>query len=297
MNTFLCKICANQSGASLLRLGDYSLVKCDHCGVVSLDPIPDESVLNDCYDRNYWQGEEKSQFSTLAQTLYNLRMRPVLGELRKFIAPGGRTLDVGTGDGAWPLLLKKSGFDAWGVDKYSKPFDKERFIEGDLESAHLEPEFFDAITFLHVLEHLTDPLKSLQEAYRALKPGGIMVIEVPNIESWGFQIFRERWQPLEIPTHLTFFSPSSLGALLGGVGSMRILKVSYFSMRTFSSTIALSLCPNLQPKRVRRSHEGRYPITYAAVYLGLQIAISPLIFISAAANRGCIFRLYARKTG
>ena len=66
-------------------------------------------------------------------------------------------------------------------------------------------------TMAHVIEHVHDPAALLRESYRVLKPGGVMVVLTPNIESWGHARFGKNWFNLDPPRHLVLFSRKTLG--------------------------------------------------------------------------------------
>jgi len=85
-------------------------------------------------------------------------------------------------------------------------------FHGTLEEACLQSGYFDAITMNHVIEHLADPVGTLKECCRVLKPGGELVIVPPNIVSLGHKIFTRGWGGLEPPRHLYLFSPGTLSA-------------------------------------------------------------------------------------
>ena len=70
----------------------------------------------------------------------------------------------------------------------------------------------------HSIEHVHEPLEILREAYRLLVPGGKVIIACPNIESWAFRRFGVNWFGLDLPRHLTHFSPESLTAILQTAG-------------------------------------------------------------------------------
>jgi SAM-dependent methyltransferase len=132
--------------------------------------------------------------------------------------PHGRLLELGCGNGAKLKSMKELGWQVEGVD-----FDpvavgqaRERGITvhlGTLADQKFPDETFDAITASHFIEHLPDPLKTLQECRRLLKPGGLVVLLTPNAGSWGHRIYQADWRGLEPPRHLHIFTPSSLAGM------------------------------------------------------------------------------------
>ena len=297
-----CRICNYRQFSTILsgiktRLGEtYALRQCKNCSFISVDPLPHSKDLKQYYDQDYWQrdGRKINRWLTL---LYKLRMGWVVRKIKKIVPPKGRILDWGAGDGAFLNLLEKAGFDCWGIDSYSFHLNDSRLISTTIEEASFESAFFDAITCLHVLEHIERPFSSLKKALGLLKLGGLLVVEVPNIDSFGFQIFKKRWYPLDIPVHLNHFNPTVMQRLLGAVGNMQIITVEHFSHRNSPSSLLLSLIPSLSPPRIRARYCGRYPLPLMVLYLILQVVTYPFALIASVLNRGEVIRMYARKIG
>jgi SAM-dependent methyltransferase len=91
-------------------------------------------------------------------------------------------------------------------------------LAGTLPHPELAPESFDVVTMWASLEHVHQPLEVLREAYRLLAPGGKLLASVPNIESAAFRWFGPAWFPLELPRHLTHFSPKTFDKMFRRAG-------------------------------------------------------------------------------
>ncbi|MBL6995925.1 class I SAM-dependent methyltransferase [Desulfobacula sp.] len=272
----------------------YSLIQCKKCSFVSVHPLPDDESLKLLYDSNYWEGQQIEE-SPYMQLFFSFRVRSILNKIKNHIPPKGSILDLGAGDGAWVRLLRRHGFDAWGIDPFSNPDKTDFLIQGTLNSAEFEDEHFDVVTCFHVLEHLEDPLNEVKEALRILRPGGIMIIEVPNINSWGFSFFKMNWQPLHLPAHVNHFTPETLDKVFQMAGNVNLLKLSHFSIKTSPASFVLSLLPGLTPHKVRRKFKGKYPFYFKVAYLIFQMATLPFVALSVLARKGCIIRCYLQK--
>ncbi len=147
---------------------------------------------------------------------YSLKLRlPWTGE--------GRLLDVGCGSGMFLLYMRALGWQVVGVDIDAQAVEACRQVgltayAGTLEEQRFPEASFDAITMSHVIEHISDPLRLLQECYRILKPGGYLGIVTPNWESLGHKWFMANWYALEVPRHFVLFTLSSLQAALRQTG-------------------------------------------------------------------------------
>ena len=88
---------------------------------------------------------------------------------------------------------------------------------------------FDVIVLWHSLEHLPDPWFVLQSAAKRLAPGGILLIAIPNIESYDFSVLRAAWVHLDAPRHLFFYTARSLQKLCSGYAINKIPRGKPFS--------------------------------------------------------------------
>jgi len=295
-----CRLCDSERLSVILSqnsgdLGEkFSLIKCEDCNFVSVYPLPSDVQLSLYYDKHYWQGETGKK-GFLLDTLFKLRMLGVVRKIRGYIPQNGRILDWGCGDGSLVELLGSYGFICFGIDKYIASSKGNIISNKSIEESPFPNDYFDAITCFHLLEHIKDPLKSVRKAVDLLRPGGVLIVEVPNIDSIGFQVFKEKWQPLEIPTHVNHFAPEALSKLFDFVGGARILEIETFSHRVSPSAVVLSLFPSLSPRRVRKAALGKYPVAHMVVYLLLQTLAYPCGLLESLFGRGAVIRIYARK--
>jgi 2-polyprenyl-3-methyl-5-hydroxy-6-metoxy-1,4-benzoquinol methylase len=135
-----------------------------------------------------------------------------------------------------------------------------------------------------VLEHLDQPAQYLLTAYDLLKPGGILIIEVPNCESIGFQLLGLRNFCLDYPNHLVFFTPPALRGLLERCG-FAVERVSRFSLEYSPYTTLQNLLnvlpgsPNRLYRALRRNEEGR--ILRKSAWTWLHAAFAVLLAVPA----------------
>ena len=136
-----------------------------------------------------------------------------------FRAPG-RLLDFGCGRGDFLQEMREFGWTVEGVEvspQAAQDLEQRTGIRvhvGSLPHPDLKPESFDAVSMWNALEHVHDPRGIVRAARNLLRGGGMLVIGVPNIDSWSFRHFREHWWQLELPRHLTHFTPVTLAELL-----------------------------------------------------------------------------------
>ena len=142
---------------------------------------------------------------------------------------GGRLLDVGCGAGETLRTMRNLGWEVEGLDPDPLVVQRGKALglpvqSGSLRECSYGPNRFDAITMVHVVEHLPDPLIDLQQAYRLLKKGGLLVMTTPNVSSLGHRFFRSNWIHLDPPRHLHIFASRPLTALTERAG-LRVEKL------------------------------------------------------------------------
>ena len=123
-------------------------------------------------------------------------------------------------------MLRDMGWTVEGIDPSDEAARHARELNGldvrvgSAESIlpELAGESFDLVTLWHVLEHVYDPVGVLTQIRRLLKPGGLLMLEVPNFASACSVMFRWSWAPLESPRHLFQFTPGTLTVLLTKIG-------------------------------------------------------------------------------
>ncbi len=295
-----CRLCGGKSRQIILqdiitRFTDrFALNQCDDCALVTTSPMPSDKMLQQYYDQDYWQSGRLNSHSSF-DTLYRLRMAPIVSAIRKYTTCDSQILDWGCGDGSFIKLLRSFGLHCFGIDAYKQNLNDPQISATTIEKADFPDGYFDIITCFHVLEHLADPLTSVKHALRLLKTGGLIIIEVPNLNSIGFQIFKRRWQPLEIPTHLNHFTPATLQMVFEAAGRTQIVKTEFFSHRISPSALVLSAFASLSPRRTRKKFDGRYPLKRLGIYLILQLLAYPIALAGSLIHRGEIVRMYVRK--
>lgn len=165
-------------------------------------------------------------------------------------APPGRAVDVGCGRGDLGETLLRRGWQVTGVEPSAEAcaVAERRGLDvraGTLATAALEPDAYDAASFRHSLEHVADPPAALAATWAALRPGGLLLISVPNFGGWQARRFRSRWYHLDVPRHRTHFTPPGLTRLLERAG--------FEEVRTSTSSSTMGLPFSIQYALVGRA--------------------------------------------
>ncbi len=140
---------------------------------------------------------------------------------RAGLQPRARVLDVGAGRGRLVTSLAEHGYAATGIEPSQRSAEAAaaggRAVSRVAIEEHEEHDL-DAIVLWHVLEHLDDPHAALQRLRGWLRPGGLVLVGVPNPASLQARIAGAAWMHWDVPRHRVHLTPSGLRALLAGAG-------------------------------------------------------------------------------
>ncbi len=163
----------------------YDLLFCKTCKLGKTDPFLDEKKLKEIYSSAVYREDDSTRFFSPIEKIISLFRTGRCKRVERYSGTG-RILDIGCGRGDFLALMAGRGWGATGLELDRRILSQGRRVKGvDLRFGGLEdvkfPEaHFNAVTFWHVFEHLRDPLWALRECNRILKPGGLLVVAVPN---------------------------------------------------------------------------------------------------------------------
>jgi SAM-dependent methyltransferase len=213
----------------LLNLpGQFTLVRCATCSLVYQNPRLDLDELETYYPQAYdpyiaspWANPNLLK---RIQHLSALKQRWRLVEQWAPRRSGKRTiLDIGCATGSF-LAAASAAWQTVGVEFSAEAAQRAReqfgltVYQGSVEHAPLTPGQFDVVTMWDVLEHVPNPTETLRCAHRLLRPDGILLARVPNLDAWDARLFGDAWAGLDQPRHMFVTSEATLARLLEGTG-------------------------------------------------------------------------------
>ena len=172
--------------------GTLLLARCAGCGSArTLGAPPDFSRLNEA--GAYGRAPLGAGLAAGLLARFDARRLALLGE------PSGALLDVGAGRGRFVAAARAAGWEASGIEPAARA--GEGVVRADVMSADVSAETLSAVSMWHVLEHLEDPGAALGRVHGWLRPGGRLVVGVPNLASWQARLGGPRWFHLDPPRH------------------------------------------------------------------------------------------------
>ncbi|SMB82722.1 Methyltransferase type 12 [Hymenobacter roseosalivarius DSM 11622] len=223
-----CPVCGKSEFRNKLVVEDksvsnesFAIVQCESCGFQFTNPRPGAADIG-----RYYESDEYVSHNSGAQGVINqaykvarfFTMRRKVALLNKKAPRKGKVLDYGCGTGHFLAACKSNGWQVAGLEPNARAREEAARRVGQPIGAEdlggFSPESFDAITLWHVLEHVHELTGTLKQLIGSLKPDGVLVIAVPNVESFDAQHYRQDWAAYDVPRHLYHFSPKTMTLLL-----------------------------------------------------------------------------------
>jgi SAM-dependent methyltransferase len=206
--------------------GEFNFVRCRGCEHLYLNPRPSLRDITRIYPPDYYAYSTSGH--PIAAHLRRIREARKVRLYREAIGEGRRRiLEIGCGNGRFLSLLREYGPTHWelaGVDFSESAVQQCRAIGLRAEVARVEDlrsedGTFDAVIMMQLIEHLEDPRAACERVRALLRPGGVFILETPNVAGLDYRLFRGRWwAPYHFPRHWNLFSTASLQRLLHETG-------------------------------------------------------------------------------
>ena len=293
----------------------YNLYKCDQCKIGMLHPFPSEEELTKLYScGNYRTNTGKRFGSTIEFLIYLGRLRK-RGRINQFVKTG-KILDIGCGRGLFLDVMRRGGWDPIGTELNEKTafyaiktYDL-KVLHGDITQHKLPSESLDAININQVLEHLKNPDQVIEESYRLLRKGGMLIISVPDLGSPQFAIGKKNWFLLDLPFHLFHFTEEGLENLLRK-NDFKVKHIKRFSLELspfgwlqtllnisgirFNLLYDLLKAPELKDAAMETIQVKGIVATFLLLPIYFPLALVLSIFESLILKRGGSVEIYAEK--
>lgn len=330
--SFKCNICGSVKKLSLhnkVKGYDtakyYSIVACKSCNTVQTYPFPSDKELTEYYGEQSiaYNGNGGDQFindyiNNKSGYWDKLNLRSRLAEINLYAPNAKSVLDIGCGAGLYIDYLRSKGFKVqgielseWGYKSATKKLGL-KVHNTPLRKSTIKTNSIDVITMYDLLEHTRSPLLELKHIKKLLGDDGLLIINVPNFDSFISNKTGSQWNKLIPPNHLYHFTTDSLTNILNKSG-FKIISIATnngdakeFNGELFASLISSTL--GIIYPQIKKSYNQRftpleresivaYKIIRAAQKLGemLWFMAVPFMMILNKMNKGEGIHIIASK--
>ncbi|RFN60450.1 class I SAM-dependent methyltransferase [Marixanthomonas ophiurae] len=196
-------------------------------------PQPAAENLPDYYESDAYishTDSEKGLLPFLYQKVKQRALKKKVHLITQLNKGTGSVLDIGAGTGEFLKVASEKGWEIYGAE----PNEKARLIseKKGIDLIEIFNDYsnqkFDVITLWHVLEHLPNLHESIKEIENLLKPGGTLLIAVPNYKSFDAKFYKDFWAAYDVPRHLWHFSKESMVELFSETTTVQKIKPMIF---------------------------------------------------------------------
>ena len=233
-----CPVCGSQELDPFLSTRDFflsgeefTISKCGKCGFRFTNPRPEANELGRYYQSTDYishSNTRKGLFASVYQLVRKYTLSRKYALLRKFHQQG-KILDIGCATGQFLHYMESRGWVATGIEPDEKTrnraiseFGLKVFPEDQLNV--FENASFDVISMWHVLEHVSMLDQRMEQLKRLLKPGGTLIVALPNCNAHDARKYGMFWAGYDVPRHLYHFTSSDVEFLFGKYG-FKIIRV------------------------------------------------------------------------
>jgi SAM-dependent methyltransferase len=290
-----CYLCHDVASSELVlarddltgKPGRFRFVTCDRCGLAFQSPRIRIEHIREYYGDEYIAHRKKTDWGLLTPA-YNWAMGRHDARKTQLVAryvdlnASSRLLDVGCGAGTFLQALGAryrahlTGVDF--IDLAHLPGLRDvDFRCGLFYEQDLPRDAFDLVTMWHFLEHDYDPARTLATAREVLAPRGVLIVEVPRLDSVTFRLYAESWPGLQAPQHTVLYTR---GTLLRSVARAGLEVIEYLPYGAFPAYFYLfaGLAFKLLGGRGLNLSKAIYP------YFAGQLLLAPLLLFERRLN-------------
>jgi len=294
-----CPLCHEKGRGRLLEKGGGCYVKCSRCGLVYSDPATMPEGLKEIADEwaaKHHGSEQKLKWegnAPLQEMVYGPRMWQI--DQYKYF---NRLLEVGCSTGEFLEYASRHGWQVEGCEiaEHTAQIARERvgceIRRSPFEKSGYEEDCFDVVVMWDVIEHLFDPLAALEEAWRVLRPGGLLALTTPNYDSLTRILIGPRWEALIPKHHLFVFDASTIKRLVSVTGG-RVVALRAVDLNPFDIISAMINRKSYGFEDKQKNIEAVKDIMLRRP--GLALARAALNTLLSATRTGDVLEVYAER--
>lgn len=231
-----CNFCSSSEYKNYDTESDWTIVECLNCDFLYTNPRPTIESLPSYYEESYFADERHfdkfyNKDGTIKEVVTDYTNRII--DVESFVEKRGNVLDVGCARGAFLNVLKNRGWSSYGVEISQDAVNLGTELYGvDLFCGTIEKfetdKKFDVICMYQTLEHVPNPKEVVEKSHSLLNKNGVLVIEVPNVQSFDMKISKKRKHlSYDLPRHLNHFTPELLKSEIEKIG-FEVVDINYY---------------------------------------------------------------------
>lgn len=210
----------------------FHLVENKTYGFLETTPKPSSEILPNYYKSEDYISHTDSKrnfFEHAYHIVRKIALHQKLKLITKVSLEQNTLLDIGCGTGDFLQTAQKNNWIVSGVEPNpeARAISNKKTNNAIFDTAHLSlfrEQSFDVITLWHVLEHVPNLEEYIQILNKLLKPNGVLVIAVPNYNSYDARYYGAFWAAFDVPRHLWHFNKASISKLVSKA-SMTVAKI------------------------------------------------------------------------
>lgn len=222
----LCPLCGGSNIEKCFDCKDhfatgeiFGVYRCSDCTFTFTQDVPDEKEIGRYYESTSYishSDTDKGLLNKMYHIVRNIMLRRKVNLVKRLtLLNSGKLMDYGAGTGYFARAMKNSGWDVTAIEKseQARRYSTERFgfeMFSEEKLKELPNTSFDVITMWHVMEHIQNLDDFWDELYRISEESGILIIAVPNAESYDAEYYRQNWAAYDVPRHLWHFTSSTI---------------------------------------------------------------------------------------
>lgn len=208
----ICPACLSEKSRNIGTKNNYRLKQCADCQTlfaeVILENVETASEVQDIYDHYY----DHASYTLHPAT--KISLQKALDSFEGF-RQTGNLLDIGYGEGGLLSVAEENNWQCFGSELAPQvlKYGAERgwTVSGDaLNDERFPKEGFDVVTLIELIEHVPEPDYFLQTAFSMLRPGGLLYLTTPNIQSINKRWLGADWSVISPPEHITLWSSAGM---------------------------------------------------------------------------------------
>ena len=233
-----CPVCNETQFSKFIECVDYTvshdkftIVECNACHFHFTNPIPVVEEIGEYYKSESYVSHSSTNKGFINKIYQRVRKYTLKKKVKLItkLSNGKNHLDIGAGTGHFINATTLAGFSSVGLE----PDEDARKLATDTHNVNIQPlenlykleaNSVDVVTMWHVLEHVYDLKKDITQIEKVLKIDGVMVVAVPNMNSFDAKHYKEYWAAYDLPIHLYHFTPNDIDKLFEQV-NMEVVEI------------------------------------------------------------------------